>query len=59
MSNLVQKPEVAIILCAYSRPGRLQMAIESILCQEYTNYRIIIINDDLWDEKRLSLGIAD
>jgi len=45
MSNLVQNSEVAIILCTYNRPGMLQRAIESILDQEYTNYRIIIIDD--------------
>jgi len=50
MSNLVQKPEVAIILCTYNRPVKLQRAIENILDQEYTNYRIIII-DDGSDEK--------
>lgn len=50
MSNLVQNFEVAIILCTYNRPGILQRAIESILGQEYTNYRIIII-DDGSDEK--------
>jgi glycosyltransferase involved in cell wall biosynthesis len=42
----LQKGKVSVIIPTYNRPGLLKAAINSVTCQSYTNWEIIIVGDD-------------
>jgi len=46
----MKTPNVSIVLCTFNRAGLLPRAIESVLCQSYESWELIIINDGSTDE---------
>jgi glycosyltransferase involved in cell wall biosynthesis len=41
----MNKPLISIVLTTYNRPQLLQRAIDSVLCQTFTNFELIIVDD--------------
>jgi len=57
--NTKHTPEVSIIIPTYKRPAILKRALKSVLNQSYTNFELIVINDDLHCDNRLRFLIKD
>ena len=45
-------PRVSVLLTTYNRPGMLREAIESVLAQTYTDYELIILDDNSSDPEQ-------
>lgn len=39
-------PEISVVIPTYKNRGGLQNAIESVLCQDYVDYEIIVVDDN-------------
>ncbi len=46
----MKTPNVSIILCTFNRAGLLPRAVDSVLCQSYQSWELIIVNDGSTDE---------
>lgn len=58
--NVTTDPEVSICLTTYNRASSLSKTIDSILAQEFTNFELIISDDNSGDDTRaLCLEYAD
>jgi len=55
--NTKHTPEVSIIIPTYKRPTLLDRAVVSVLKQSYSNYELLIINDDANSEQELKIFI--
>ena len=47
-------PKVSVIVATYKRENELRLALESLAKQTYSNYEIVVVNDNAdsyWDEK--------
>jgi len=38
-------PRASVVVCAYNRPDATVRCLESLLCQDYPNYEIIVVDD--------------
>lgn len=46
----MKSPQISVMLCAYNASKYIHEAIESILCQTYTDFEFIIVNDGSTDK---------
>jgi len=49
----VKNIKISVILCTYNREQFLPRAIESILCQTYTNFELVIVNNGSCDNTEM------
>lgn len=50
VNNETARPLVSIVLPTYKRAHLLPLAIHSVLCQSYTNWELIVVDDNSPDE---------
>lgn len=40
-----RSPTISVIVCTYNRPQTLQRALESVLCQSFQDFEVIVVDD--------------
>jgi len=55
----MQNPKISVVITSFNRFEYLLEAIESVQKQEYSNYEIIVINDDSNDKRYYEYNFPD